>query len=64
MTDRYLIQRGDGTPWVVVDKATWVAAEREAGFRNTMGQPDEPGTAGFGTTANGGLYGRIEWAAT
>jgi hypothetical protein len=32
-----------------VSKATFVAVERHCGFRNTMGEPDEPGTAGFGS---------------
>jgi hypothetical protein len=33
--------------WVKVTKATYVAAERAAGFYNTLGQPDEPATAAF-----------------
>lgn len=30
-----------------VTKEEYVAAERKAGFRNTMGQPNEPATASF-----------------
>lgn len=33
--------------WVEVTKAEFVRAERDAGFRNTMGEPDEPATGGF-----------------
>jgi len=33
-----------------VTKEEFVAAERRAGFRNTMGKPKEPATAGFSTT--------------
>lgn len=41
--------------WVEVTKEQYVKAERSAGFRNTMGQPDEPATASFGS--NGGVRG-------
>ncbi len=45
-----------------VDKAEFVNVERRAGFRNTMGRPDEPGTAGFGCTrGDERLSGRIEY---
>jgi hypothetical protein len=45
-----------------VDKAEFVNVERRAGFRNTMGQPDEPGTGGFGVSGPGWeLRGRIEF---
>ncbi len=30
-----------------VDKAEYVRVERACGFRNTMGQPEEPGTSMF-----------------
>jgi len=33
--------------WIEVTKAQYVAAERAAGFFNTMGQPDEPATSAF-----------------
>lgn len=48
-----------------VDKAGFVNVERRAGFRNTMGRPDEPGTGGFGCSRPGqpDLSGRIEYAA-
>lgn len=45
-----------GCPWSEVTKEQWVQAERGAGFRNTMGKPDEPGTGGF---SNGSVSGRI-----
>lgn len=32
-----------------VTREEFVRAERAAGFRNTLGRPDEPGTAGFST---------------
>jgi hypothetical protein len=47
--DRFWV-RENGEPWREVDKAGFVAMERRAGFRNTMGQPDEPGTGGFSST--------------
>lgn len=34
--------------WTEVTKKTFVLAERNAGFRNPLGDPDEPATAGFG----------------
>lgn len=40
--ERYWIRQ-----WVEVDKETWVAFERRNGFRNTMGEPDEPATSSF-----------------
>ena len=33
--------------WVEVTKAQYVAAERAAGFFNTMGEPGEPATSAF-----------------
>lgn len=40
-----------------VTKEEFVAAERKAGFHNTMGQPLEPATASF---SNGKISGRTE----
>jgi hypothetical protein len=54
---RYLLSLGGADPREVT-KAEWVAAERAAGFINTMGRPDEPGTGGFG---NGYIRGTIEY---
>lgn len=54
---RYLLSFGGAEPREVT-KAEWVAAERAAGFINTMGRPDEPGTGGFG---NGLIRGTIEY---
>ena len=45
-----------------VTKEEFVAAERKAGFINTMNQPDEPATGGF--SAGSGLdevHGRVVW---
>lgn len=43
----------DNEPWTEVSKAAFVAAERRCGFNNTMGQPDQPATAGFGWSGPG-----------
>ena len=43
--------------WQEVSKEEFVQAERAAGFNNTMGQPDEPATSGFG---GHGVRGRVE----
>lgn len=43
---RYYLTEGD-SPEREVTKAQFVSAERRAGFTNTMGEPDEPATAGF-----------------
>lgn len=51
--DRYWIRRDDG-PWQEVSMAAFVAAERSAGLRNTMGRPDLPGTGGFSHTYHPG----------
>lgn len=48
MTDRYFIKGPrDGDAEDEVTKSTFVAFERANGFHNTMGKPDEPGTASF-----------------
>ncbi len=45
-----------------VDRAEFVAVERRAGFRNTLGRPDEPGTGGFNSTrGDERLSGRVEY---
>lgn len=54
---RYYIKRGS-QPEQEVSKEDWVRTEREAGFYNTLGHPDEPGTGSFSTTQHGGLSGR------
>lgn len=56
MVERYFVSE-NGFPEQQVDKAGFVRAERSAGFRNTMGQPDEPATGGF---SSGVLQGRVE----
>lgn len=43
---KYFLTRGD-QPEVEVTKEQFVSAERQAGFYNTMGRPDEPATGGF-----------------
>lgn len=45
-TARYWISEGSG-PWIEVEKASWVEHERAAGFRNTLGRPNEPATGSF-----------------
>lgn len=45
---------------IEVTKEKYVSAEREAGFRNTMNQPDEPATNSFSDSVTG-LYGRYEY---
>lgn len=49
----YWVRYGD-LNWVEVDEAEYVRVERAAGFHNTLGQPDKPGTAAF---SNGVLEG-------
>lgn len=46
---RYFIRQRP--KWVEVDKETYVRHERYAGFRNTMGQPDEPATGSFSSSS-------------
>lgn len=53
---RYFIR--EKPKWREVDKATYVRHERYAGFRNTMGQPDEPATSGF-SSSNYEVEGRL-----
>jgi hypothetical protein len=49
--DRYFLRR-----WKEVTKEEFVAAEREAGFHNTMGEPpNEPATSSF---SGKGIEGR------
>lgn len=43
----YWLFLGDSLDPVQVSKQDYVVAERTCGFRNTMGQPDEPATSGF-----------------
>lgn len=57
--DRYYVttdHRGERE----VGKDDYVNVERQAGFRNTHGRPDEPATGSFG---DGWLSGRIAYAA-
>lgn len=57
---RYFLKYDDG-PEQEVTKAEFVAEERRCGFRNTMGQPREPATAGFGAERYGvRIKGRVE----
>ncbi len=57
MTYRYFLIE-DGGAEREVTKAQFVRAERQAGFRNTMGQPLEPATNGFGGK---GINGRTDF---
>lgn len=56
--DRYFLKL-DGYAWEEATKESYVQAERRAGFRNTLGQPEEPATTSFsGGSVNGRLcYG-------
>lgn len=45
----YFIKLPGQPSWTKVTKDSFVAVERHCGFNNTMGQPDEPGTGGFGS---------------
>jgi hypothetical protein len=61
MADRYFLTRDDDSE-IEVSKAEFVRAERQAGFRNTMGQPSEPATGGFSnSTKDSRISGRIEF---
>jgi hypothetical protein len=55
---RYFIRTAGEPKWVETDKATYVRHERNAGFHNTMGQPDEPATSGF-SSSNYDMEGRL-----
>lgn len=59
---RYFLKSGSD-PEREVTKQDFVAAERVAGLINTMGQPDEPATAGFSGWIDGKrkVAGRVEW---
>lgn len=59
MITRYYLTT-PGTPEVEVTKAEYVRAERAAGFHNTLGQPEEPATAAFGTAK---ISGRTDWGS-
>lgn len=48
----------DDDAWTKVSKEKFVAAERAAGFHNTLGRPQEPATGGFG---GGGVEGRVRY---
>ncbi|MEU8158135.1 hypothetical protein AB0B94_31155 [Micromonospora sp. NPDC048986] len=47
MTTRYFLRSPNEAEFIEVSKERYVAAERAAGFRNTLGQPDEPATSAF-----------------
>lgn len=54
MEQRYWLSDTIHPPvWREVTKEEFVNAERRAGFRNTLGQPDEPATTSFGDTDTG-----------
>lgn len=61
MTDRYYLGKRTGHNREV-DKATYVYYERQAGFRNTLGQPNEPATSSFsGTNDTVEICGYIDY---
>lgn len=51
-SDSFWLKVGYGA-WTEVSKAEYVAAERSAEFRNTVGQPSEPATSSFSYTGPG-----------
>jgi hypothetical protein len=60
---KYYLKILDEDDWEEVDKETWIAAERAAGFHNTMGQPNEPSTSYWGNTKPGLTYhyGKLDY---
>jgi len=55
----WMVKSGEG-PWLSVTKEQWVRIERQAGFYNTMGKPDEPGTASFNGNGHHGTQVSVE----
>ena len=52
----------DREPWRRVSKAEFVATERACDFTNTLGEADEPATAGFGfVKGSREIKGKIEY---
>lgn len=47
MSGDFYLSSDEGMNWREVTKTEWVAAERAAGFKNTLGQPDEPATSSW-----------------
>jgi hypothetical protein len=61
--NRFYLTEGDG-PEREVSKAEFVSVERRAGFVDTLGEHDEPATAGFGAaTAGTEIRGRVAYEA-
>lgn len=57
---RYWLRADHQTRWDEVSKADYVAAERNAGFHNTLGQPEEPATSAFsGKGMNGRTFSPV-----
>lgn len=56
------IRRSDELPWEEVSKQTYVRHERNAGFRNTMGQRDEPATSAF-SSSRYPYHGKIQYGS-
>lgn len=50
MTKYYIRRAMSRDKWEETTKEIYVKHERAAGFRNTMGQPKEPATAGFSSS--------------
>ena len=57
--DRYFLKL-EGLPEFEVPKDQYVMHERNAGFWNTRGEPDEPATAGF-SSSRYPYRGRIQY---
>ena len=58
MQETYSIRLGEGE-WREVSKEEFVKYERQAGFYNTLGQPNEPATGGFSGRQ---IEGRISYS--
>lgn len=56
MTETFELSCDGGETWTPATKAQYVSAERSAGFRNTLGEPDEPATSGW---SSGSFAGRM-----
>jgi hypothetical protein len=56
---KYYLKPDWQTEWTEVTKEEFVKAERAAGFRNTMGEPNEPATSGF---SGHGMNGRKRYS--
>lgn len=54
--ERFELSDDDGLTWYSATRAEYVAAERQAGFHNSLGKPGEPATSAW---SNGKKAGRM-----